>query len=63
MSSYHEEVRLTNDEDHPYYRLAVQQAEVKFGIKAVHPLFFTWSRDPEHVAAQYGEDVAIQVLG
>jgi len=34
--------RLMNDEDRPYYRMAVQQAEGAFKINAVHPLFFVW---------------------
>jgi len=39
-------LRLTNDADHAYYRMAVQQVEAAFNIKASHPIFFTWTLDP-----------------
>jgi len=38
-------VRLTNDVDRDFYRLAVQQAASSHAIKAIHPLFFEWTSD------------------
>lgn len=39
-------LRVLVDEDLDYYRLAVQQAEGNFHMRARHPIFFTWSEDP-----------------
>jgi len=39
-------VRLLDDGQRPYYRLAVQQAEAAYRIRAPRPIFFHWSRDP-----------------
>jgi len=42
--SAHAGLRIAGDD--AYYRLAVQQAQMKYNLKSEHPLFFKWMRDP-----------------
>jgi len=39
-------LRLMDETQSPFYRLAVQQAEAAYGISASHPVFYHWVQDP-----------------
>jgi len=49
-------LRLMKDDQRPFYRLAVQQAESAYQIKAEHPLFFVWMQDPIAQVNRYRDD-------
>lgn len=46
-------IRVLADQDVPFYRLAVQQAETLYGLVAANPVFFKWSDDPESEVATW----------
>lgn len=48
-------LRLMREDDRPFYRLAVQQAEATYDIKAVHPLFFRWVHDVHSEVQSWNE--------
>eukprot|EP00927_Polykrikos_kofoidii_P060778 TRINITY_DN55696_c0_g1_i1.p1 TRINITY_DN55696_c0_g1~~TRINITY_DN55696_c0_g1_i1.p1 ORF type:complete len:315 (-),score=35.67 TRINITY_DN55696_c0_g1_i1:107-1051(-) len=46
-------LRLLDDHARTYYRMAVQEAEATYEIKAAHPLFFEWVVDAPNKANEY----------
>merc|ERR1719343_1541480 len=49
-------LRVMQDDLRGFFRLAVQQAESAYNIKAVHPIFLYWLEDPTFEARSYRED-------
>lgn len=52
----HSGLRLMREDQRGYFRLAVQQAEASFNIKANHPVFVHWMQDPFQEIQAYLRD-------
>jgi len=52
-------VRLLRQDQRSFYNLAVQEAEVTYGIRTVHPLFFIWVEDAKELQNHW-HDLAYQ---
>jgi len=49
----HAGLRLMREDHRAFMRLAVQQAEALYGIRAEHPIFFYWMTDPAGELRQF----------
>lgn len=57
-------LRLLGDGGRAFFRLAVQQAEAAYDIRADHPLFFEWMQDPIGKITSHKDDaLRIFVVG
>lgn len=52
----HKGLRLMNDDQRKFFRLAVKEAEAAYDIEASHPVFLHWLSDPAGEADAYQDD-------
>lgn len=52
----HAGLRVMNDDHRPFFRLAVQQAESAFNLKAVHPILLYYMQDPIAESQAYQDE-------
>lgn len=55
-------LRVMRNEDRSFYRLAVQQAQSTYNIRAIHPLFFYWVDDPAQETYRYMQEAFRQYV-
>lgn len=55
-------LRVMENEDRSFYRLAIQQAQSAFQVRANHPLFFYWVNDPPAKQFSYLQEAMRQFL-
>jgi len=48
-------IREMHDQDRPFYRLAVQQAEATYHMTASHPLFFKWVHNAQEATNSFSQ--------
>lgn len=56
LPSAHMGLRLMNEEQRPYFRLAVKEAEAAYNIEADHPVFMHWLTDAVGEVEAYQDD-------
>jgi len=56
-------IRLMHDDERPFYRLAVQQAEATYKMTATHPLFFEWVHDADEAVNAFAQKGFTNYLG
>lgn len=50
-------IRVLDEEALPFFRLAVQQAETLYNLRATHPIFLFWTHDPVHTINSWHKKV------